>query len=135
VHEFFDAAFDANGFNASRAQSESGLSRNQWPRSRAAARDRTFYFVAFEGLREQSRTFPGRSDHLERTGDSQSFDAAGRLLVIYDPRDTARSEPSSGSTAHVRDPFPETAFRRSCSTRSAGTFWRSIRSRTSRATA
>jgi hypothetical protein len=67
-------------------------------------RDRTFFFVAYEGSRRRTgltRTLTVPT-LLQRTGDfSQTFDAGGNLIVIYDP-DTTRME----SGRLVRTPFP-----------------------------
>ena len=69
-------------------------------------RNRTFFWFAMEGY----RSLDSRSSTLrvptsrERTGDfSQSVNAAGQLVVIYDPL-TTRVDPATGQ--HVRDPFP-----------------------------
>jgi hypothetical protein len=67
-------------------------------------RDRTFFFVAYEGSRRQTgmtRTLTVPT-LLQRTGDfSQTFDARGNLIAIYDP-DTTRME----GGRPVRTPFP-----------------------------
>jgi hypothetical protein len=68
-------------------------------------KDKTFFWVAFEGYREKTtRTgqlfFPTAR---ERSGDfSQTFDANGNLVVIYDPL-TTRQLPDG---TYTRDPFP-----------------------------
>jgi hypothetical protein len=70
-------------------------------------RGRTFVFATTEGyktreIRETVLTLPTA---LERTGDfSQSVDASGRPIVIYDPL-TTRPDPASPSQ-FIRDPFP-----------------------------
>ena len=69
-------------------------------------RNRTFFYQSAEQwfpltVRNGSLQFP---TIRERNGDfSQSFDASGRLLVIYDPL-TTRTDPATGRL--VRDPFP-----------------------------
>ncbi len=72
-------------------------------------RNRTFFFVAYEGLRERSlSSFTGTvPTALERTGDfSRSLDASGKLIQIYDPR-TTRPDPNrpAGTTRYIRDVF------------------------------
>ncbi len=69
-------------------------------------RDRTFFWYAGEAY----KSLDSRSSTLrvpttrERAGDfSQSVNAAGQLVVIYDPL-TTRTDPATG--ALVRDPFP-----------------------------
>ena len=70
-------------------------------------RGRTFVFATTEGyktreIREMVLTLPTA---LERSGDfSQSVDAAGRRLVIYDPLRT-RPDPAIPGQS-IRDPFP-----------------------------
>jgi len=70
--------------------------------------NRTFFWASTEGYDTRTTanavlTFPTA---LERSGDySQSFDAQGRLIVIYDPL-TTRPDPSQPGR-FVRDPFPD----------------------------
>ena len=81
-------------------------------------RNRTFFWAATEGYRTSTvaagvLTWPTEQ---ERRGDfSQSFDAAGRLIVIYDPLTTRPNPESPGQ--FVRDPFPGNSFRPIVSTR------------------
>ncbi|OLC43949.1 MAG: hypothetical protein AUH43_19700 [Acidobacteria bacterium 13_1_40CM_65_14] len=67
-------------------------------------RDATFFFVAYEGSRRRTgltRTLTVPTP-LQRAGDfSQTFDARGNLIAIYDPN-TTRTE----SGRLVRTPFP-----------------------------
>ncbi len=67
-------------------------------------RNRTFFFFAYEGARRKegdTRTFTVPT-LVQRQGDfSQTFDAQGRIITIYDPATTRRV----GNTT-VRDPFP-----------------------------
>src|SRR5262249_30028028 len=71
-------------------------------------RDKTFWFVGYEGLREdrgltQIFTIP-RPEQL--AGDfSRNFNAAGQLILIYDPLTTRRgpNDPSK----FIRDPFED----------------------------
>lgn len=113
LHEFTrDDRFDANGFNANKAgQKKQDFTRNQYGFTLGGPiAGQTFFFVAFERLREKKAgSFTGTvPTALERTGDfSQSFDTAGNLITIYDPR-TTRLDPNrpAGTTRYVRDPFP-----------------------------
>ena len=115
--EFFrDDRLDENSFDAERAGiPKADLERNQfgftaggpvpWLRS-----NRTFFFAGYEGLRQQQAgSFTGTMPTpLERTGDfSQTRDANGNLIVIYDPR-TTRLDPTApaGTVRYIRDPFP-----------------------------
>ena len=69
-------------------------------------RDRTFFWYSMEGYRSlDSRSSTLRvPTSLERAGDfSQSLNAAGQLVTIYDPL-TTRADPVTGQL--VRDPFP-----------------------------
>ncbi len=66
-------------------------------------RDKTFFFFSYEGLRQGTAaqltaTVPTA---LQRTGDfSQTLDAAGQHVVIYDPTTTTPS-----GSGYVRQPF------------------------------
>ena len=68
-------------------------------------RDKTFFFVAYEGQRLRTGgidtlTVPTA---LQRTGDfSQTLNAAGRVIQIYDPGTTR-----TVNGAAVRDPYPD----------------------------
>ncbi|MDE1154708.1 MAG: TonB-dependent receptor [Acidobacteriaceae bacterium] len=108
--------FDANNYFAKRAGIPIGSYKyNQFGGSLGGPltiphlydqRERTFFFLSYEGLRfTQSVTATGSvPTELERTGDfSQSFDADGNLVVIYDPA-TTRVDPSN-STQYIRDAF------------------------------
>ncbi len=94
---------DANGYNANNTTPitpKGGFSRNQFgfriggpvviPKV-MNGRNKTFFFFSYDGLRDTTaeswlETVPTA---LERTGDfSQSFDAKGNLIVIYDPSTT-----------------------------------------------
>lgn len=115
-----NSAMDANGFNANKAgQAIPSFRRNQfgatlsgpvWLPRLYNGRNRTFFFVSYEGLRDSNAgSFTGTMPtDLERRGDfSRSFDANGNLLVIYDPS-TTRPDPAApvGTTRYVRTPFP-----------------------------
>ncbi len=67
-------------------------------------KDKTFFFVAYEGLRQGSADTLTTSvpTALQRMGDfSQTTNAAGKRVVIYDPTTTVAS-----GTGYVRQPFP-----------------------------
>ena len=96
MHEFLrNSVLDANGFNSNRArQAKPSFKRNQfgftaggpvWVPKLYNGRNRTFFFVGYEGLRERSlASFTGTvPTALERTGDfSRSLDAGGRLIQM-----------------------------------------------------
>jgi hypothetical protein len=121
VHEFLrNSVLDANGFNANRAgQAKPSFKRNQfgftaggpvWIPKVYDGRNRTFFFVGYEGLRERSlNAYTGTvPTELERRGDfSRSFDTNGALIRIFDPR-TTRLDPDrpAGTTRYIRDQFP-----------------------------
>ena len=121
AHEFLrNSVLDANGFNANRAgQSKPSFKRNQfgftvggpvWIPKVYKGQNRTFFFVAYEGLRERSlNAYTGTvPTELERRGDfSRSFDTNGALIRVFDPR-TTRLDPDrpAGTTRYIRDPFP-----------------------------
>ena len=121
VHEFLrNSALDANGFNANKAgRPRQKLQRNQFGFTLGGplqipkvydGREKTFFFVGYEGLRESAASsFLGSvPTELERRGDfSQTRDVNGDLIVIYDPR-TTRLDPTApaGTTRFIRDPFP-----------------------------
>ncbi len=72
-------------------------------------RNRTFFWVSTEGYKTQTVSIRVliMPTALERRGDySQSFDAQGRQIVIYDPL-TTRPDPARPGQ-FIRDPFPET---------------------------
>jgi hypothetical protein len=68
--------------------------------------NRTFFWFSKDdytqrGTRNNVLTLPTA---LERTGDfSQSFNAAGQLIVVYDPLTT---RPNPSGSGFIRDPFP-----------------------------
>jgi Carboxypeptidase regulatory-like domain len=121
LHEFArNERFDSNGFNANRAgQQKQDFRRHQYGFTLGGplripgmyeGRDRTFLFIAYEGLREtRAGSYTGTvPTALERAGDfSQTRDAQGNLITIYDPR-TTRLDPArpAGTTRYIRDPFP-----------------------------
>jgi hypothetical protein len=120
LHEFLrNAELDANGWNANRAgQPSRSFKRNQFGGTVGGpvylpklhdGRNRTFFFFAYEGLRERSlNAYTGTvPTQLERQGDfSRSLKANGALITIYDPR-TTRLDPNRppNTTRYIRDVF------------------------------
>ena len=120
AHEFLrNSVLDANGFNANRAgRPRQKLQRNQfggtfggpvWIPKLYKGTDRTFFFFAYEGLREAAASsFTGSvPTNLERGGNfSQTRDVNGTPIVVYDPR-TTRLDPTApaGTTRFLRDAF------------------------------
>ncbi len=83
-----------------------------WRRCRKLyhGRDKTFFFVSYQGLRDSDAgSFTGTMPTaLERAGNfSQTKDANGNLIVVYDPS-TTRLDPSApaGTTRYIRTAFP-----------------------------
>ncbi len=121
VHEFLqNAVLDADGFNANKAGKPRGqLQKNQFGFALGGplsipklyhGKNRTFYFFAYEGLRQHSfSSFTGTvPTSAEAQGDfSHTFNSAGALEVIYDPS-TTRLDPTApaGTTRYIRNPFP-----------------------------
>lgn len=121
AHEFLrNSVLDSNGFNANRAGTpRQSLKRNQFGGTIGGpvilpkiydGRNKTFFFAAYEGLRESAAgSFTGTvPTELERRGDfSQTRDVNGTPIVIYDPR-TTRLDPDRppGTIRYIRDPFP-----------------------------
>lgn len=114
-----NSLLDANGFNADAAHlAKPHFQRNQFGYALGGplrlphlynGHDRTFFFSTYEGLRQsQAGSFTGTvPTALERSGDfSQTKDANGNLIVIYDPR-TTQLDPSApaGTTRYIRTPF------------------------------
>ena len=132
-HEFLrNSVLDASGFNSNRAglTEKPSFKRNQFGLTSGGpvvipklynGKNRTFWFFAYEGLRQRSlRAFTGTvPTELERIGDfSQSRDTNGQPFVIYDPR-TTRLDPDrpAGTARYIRDPFAGNRIPRDCSTR------------------
>ncbi len=119
VHEFLqNYLLDANGFNANKAkQAKTDRRKNQFGFTIGGpivfpklydGRNRTFFFAAYEGLRQNSfSSFTGTvPTALERKGDySQTFDTNGALKVIYNPYTTRLNTAVTG-TQYIRDAFP-----------------------------
>lgn len=107
AYEFYrDAQFDSNNyFNKLRNVPLADFSRSQFGGMTGGPvmRDRTFFMVSYEGLRQNSfrellATVPTA---LERAGDfSQTRGANGQPIVIYDPSTTVAS-----GNGFVRSPF------------------------------
>lgn len=115
-----NSALDANGFNANKAgQPIAAFRRNQFGATLGGpifipklydGRNRTFFFVSYEGLRDSNAgSYTGTMPtNLERNGDfSQTLDANGTLIAMYDPS-TTRPDPSApaGTTRYIRTAFP-----------------------------
>lgn len=114
VFEFYrNENLDANGFNANNTTPitpRGNFSRNQYGATLGGpvvipklydGRGKTFFFVSYEGLRDTSAgSFFGTvPTALERNGDfSQTRDAKGNLIVIYDPATTNTTGPGYSRT-------------------------------------
>jgi hypothetical protein len=121
LHDFLqNAILNANGFNANKAGTpRRQLQKNQFgftvggPLSIPklySGKNRTFYFFAYEGLRQHSfSSFTGTvPTAAQKQGDfSSTFDSNGALKLIYDPS-TTRLDPTApaGTTRYIRDVFP-----------------------------
>src|SRR5712692_9066760 len=102
VYEFLrNSALDANNFFANRnGRKLTSFKRNQFGGSFGGpiyvpklynGRDRTFFFFDYEGQRIQAASLAQHTlpTELERSGNfTQNLNAAGQMLVIYDPRTT-----------------------------------------------
>lgn len=109
--EFFrDDALASNDFFSIRSNAEKAPFRfNQYGAAMGGPvlREKTFFFANWEGVRQSTgtRSFFTVPTELQRRGDfSQTFDASGRLLVIYDPL-TTRPDPNNPGR-FIRDAFP-----------------------------
>jgi hypothetical protein len=124
---------DANGFNADENHTpKPHFERNQFgfalggpvafPPHYHDAGHRTFFYVTYEGLRQTSAgnftyTVPTA---LERKGDfSQTFDANGNLIVIYDPS-TATLQPAGTPACPAQAPTVQPGQMVYCRTPFAG---------------
>ncbi len=115
VYEFLrNSKLDANAFFANqRGLPLTNFKRNQFGISAGGpvvipkvynGHNKTFFFADYEGLRERSQSNLTNSvpSLLQRNGDfSQTFNASGALVNIYDPVTTTRS-----GTGFVRTLFP-----------------------------
>jgi hypothetical protein len=109
AYEFLrNSAMDANNwFDNRRGQPLLSFKRSQYGGvfNGPVIKDRTFFMVSFEALRERraDSTITSVPTTLERTGDfSQTKTAAGGLIAIYDPL-TTRANPSG--SGNIRTPF------------------------------
>ena len=121
LHEYLqNAILNANGFNANKAGTpRRPLQKNQFGGALGGpltipklyhGKNRTFFFFAYEGLRQHSfSSFTGTvPTSAQILGDfSNTFDTNGALKLIYDPA-TTRLDPTApaGTTRYIRDPFP-----------------------------
>jgi hypothetical protein len=121
VFEFLrNSDLDADGFNADKAgQSIGSFRRNQFGGTLGGpiripglynGRDKTFFFISYEGLRDSSEgSFTGTMPTaLERAGNfAQSKDSNGNLIVMYDPSTTGLDPTApAGTTRYLRTAFP-----------------------------
>ena len=120
LREFLqNAVLNANGFNANKAGTpRRQLQKNQFGFAIGgplfipklySGKNRTFYFFAYEGLRQHSfSSFTGTvPTAAQKQGDfSSTFDSNGALKLIYDPT-TTRLDPTApaGTTRYIRDVF------------------------------
>ncbi len=109
AYEFLrNSAMDANNFFENRRGAPLlSFKRSQYGGvfNGPVIKDKTFFMVAFEALRERraDSTIASVPTPLERTGDfSQTKTAAGQLITIYDPL-TTRANPSG--SGYIRTPF------------------------------
>jgi len=125
-HEFLrNSKLDAAGFNSNKAglTSKPTFQRNQFGFTAGGpvyipklynGKNRTFWFAAYEGLRQRSlNAYTGTVPTArERTGDfSLSRDTNGSPFVIYDPRTTTLDPAApAGTTRYIRTPFAGNAI-------------------------
>jgi len=109
AYEFLrNSALDANDFFANRRHEELlSFKRSQFGGvlSGPVIKDKTFFMVSFEALRERRAASTSASvpTPLERTGDfSETLTTAGKPVIIYDPFSTRANPSGSG---YIRDPF------------------------------
>lgn len=109
VYEFLrNSVLDANNFFANlRGQPLSSFKRSQFGGmvSGPIKRDKTFFMVSYEGLRQRSfsSTTATVPTLLERQGDfSQTFASNGQLIRIFDPFTT---RPNPSGSGFIRDAF------------------------------
>lgn len=110
AYEFLrNSKLDANNFfDNTRGRPLASFKRSQFGGvfNGPIVRDRTFFLVSYEGLRERSasNTVFSVPTALERNGDfSQTRTASGNLITIYDPLTTRANPSGSGS---IRTAFP-----------------------------
>ena len=109
AYEFLrNSKLDANNFfDNRRGQQLLSFKRSQFGGvfNGPIIKDKTFFMVSFEALRERraDSTTASVPTLLERGGDfSQTRNAAGAMIVIYDPFTTRQNPSGSG---FIRDPF------------------------------
>ncbi|WP_213805599.1 TonB-dependent receptor [Granulicella sp. dw_53] len=120
VYDFLRNSYvDANNFFANRFGFKlPSFKRNQFGFSLGGpvyipklynGRDKTFFFVDYEGLRQDTAsqlttTVPTLA---ERGGDFSALaTSTGAKIVIYDPATTVKTVSANGSTSFSRSPFP-----------------------------
>ncbi|MFB3906668.1 MAG: TonB-dependent receptor domain-containing protein [Acidobacteriota bacterium] len=109
AYEFLrNSALDANDFFANRRHEELlSFKRSQFGGvlSGPIIKDKTFFMVSFEALRERraASTTASVPTALERAGDfSQTRTTAGKPIIIYDPFST---RPNPSGSGYIRDAF------------------------------
>jgi len=119
VYDFLRNSYlDANNFFSDRAKvALPSFKRNQFGFSLGGpvyipklyhGRDKTFFFVDYEGLRQEAGTqLLARVPTLAERGGDFSGDVTntGAKIVIYDPLTTVKTVSSSGSTSYSRTAF------------------------------
>ena len=102
-------AMDANNFFSNRAGIPlSSFKRHQFGGTIGGpiVKNKTFFFFYYDGLRSATpvNTIASIATLSQRQGDfSQTFNAAGQLVTIYDPTST---QINAAGTASTRTPFP-----------------------------
>ena len=111
AYEFLrNSAVDANDFFANRrGQKLLSFKRSQFGGvlSGPIIKDKTFFMVSFEALRERraDSTVTSVPTALEREGDfSKTVTTAGKPIIIYDPFST---KPNPGGSGFIRDAFTD----------------------------
>jgi hypothetical protein len=109
AYEFLrNSSFDANNwFDNRRGQPLLSFKRSQFGGvlNGPVRRDKTFFMVSFEALRERraDSTLTSVPTELERSGDfSQTRTATGQPIVIYNPFST---QPNPSGSGFIRTPF------------------------------
>jgi hypothetical protein len=110
AYEFLrNSALDANDFFANRRGQELlSFKRSQFGGvlNGPIIKDKTFFMVSFEALRERraDSTVTSVPTALERAGDfSQTKTTSGQPIIIYDPFST---KPNPSGSGYIRDAFP-----------------------------
>lgn len=111
-----NSKMDANSFFANRTNTPlASFKRNQFGASIGGpiilpkafnGKDRTFFFFNYEGMRRRSASLAQHTvpTDLQKAGDfSQTFTAAGALMVVYDPFSTRPNPAAAGQ--FIRDAF------------------------------